>query len=113
MKQSSLPALNMDEEVDLCYGQGIPRNVYQTEEPNQLHENNPMISTVNLFQISHDTNNYESSVYQTPELNPSLQQTIENHDSNPQSTQVNKQLEYSDPQNDTVDENVQNSSDSD
>ena len=73
-QRNSLPnMLDMNAEVDLCYGQSIAKNVYQTEEANQFHENNPMISTVNLFQISHDTNNYESSVYQTPELNPSLQ----------------------------------------
>ena len=79
-----------------------------------------MISTGNLFQISHDTNNYESSVYQTPELNPSLQQTLDHqtlgenggHDSLRKPGQVNKQLEYSDRKDDTVEENVLNSSES-
>ena len=69
-----------------------------------------MTQTVNLFQISHDTNNYESSVYQTPELNPSLQQTQtleNNHDSN-QDRVPPKQLEYQETNG--QDENVLNSS---
>ena len=83
----------------------MARNVYQTEEPSHFHDNYPMASSVNLFQITHDTNDYTSSVYQTPELNPSLgaQQTLEHqtlgengHDSNAPTDQVNKQLDYSD-----------------
>ena len=59
-----------------------------------------------------DTNNYESSVYQTPELNPSFQQTQtleNNHDSN-QDRVPPKQLEYQDTNG--QDENVLNSSES-
>ena len=37
-KQKSLHVFDMDAE----YGQSIAKNVYQTEEPNQFHDNNPM-----------------------------------------------------------------------
>ena len=54
----------LDAEVDFSYGHSVTKNVYQTEEPNQFNDGNGRISTGgNLFYISHDTNNYESSVY--------------------------------------------------